>query len=85
MEKTKGIIKLSIRNTDDVLLFDNNSELSPLLTIPEVARLLKVSVSGVRRILQQRCLPFIKVGGSIRLLKEDVAAYLRKQRVEIIG
>jgi hypothetical protein len=32
-----------------------------LLTIPEAAELLKISVSGMRRLKQRRRVPFIKV------------------------
>jgi excisionase family DNA binding protein len=72
---------------DDVLLFENQSDgcFPALLTIPEVARLLTISPSGVRRLQQQREIPFVKVRGAVRFLKEDVIAYLRRQRVEAIG
>jgi len=53
-----------------------------LLTITEVAELLKISATGVRRLQQARRLPFIKVGGSIRFFKRDIIVYLEKQRVE---
>jgi excisionase family DNA binding protein len=56
-----------------------------LLTIAEVAELLKVSVSGVRRLQQARRLPFIKVGGSVRFSKSDIVSYLEKRRVESIN
>jgi excisionase family DNA binding protein len=52
-----------------------------LLTIPEVAKLLKISASGVRRLQQARQLPFIKVGGSVRFSKRDIASYLEARRV----
>jgi excisionase family DNA binding protein len=55
-----------------------------LLTIPEVAELLKVSVSTVRLLQQQRRIPFIKVGGSVRFERGDVLAYLEKRRVRAI-
>ena len=56
--------------------------LAELLTIAEVAEILRVSVSSVRRLQQQRVIPFYKVGGSVRLNKRDVISYLAKQRVE---
>jgi len=56
-----------------------------LLTVDEVALLLKVSVPTVRRLLEQRALPFIKVGGSIRFAPHDLTSYLAKNRVEPIG
>jgi excisionase family DNA binding protein len=55
-----------------------------LLTIPEVAELLKVSESTVRHLQQQRQIPFIKVGGSVRFTKSDVNSYLEKRRVRSI-
>jgi len=56
-----------------------------LLTIAEVAELLKISVSGVRRLQQARQLPFIKVGGSVRFLKRDIVVYLEERRLESVG
>ena len=55
-----------------------------LLTIAEVARILKISATGVRRLQLGRCIPFIKVGGSIRFTKNDVVSYVAKQRVEAV-
>jgi len=63
---------------------DTNSTVE-LLTIAELAELLKISVTGVRRLQQARQLPFIKVGGSVRFFKRDVIAYLKRQRVETVG
>ena len=55
-----------------------------LLTIKEVAELLKISQVSVRRLQQGRHLPFIKVGGSIRFAKIDIVGYLKKQRIDSI-
>jgi excisionase family DNA binding protein len=62
---------------------DANSP-SELLTIPEVAALLKISVPTVRRLQQRRQIPFVKVGGCVRFTRADVAAYLDKRRVGAI-
>jgi excisionase family DNA binding protein len=56
-----------------------------LLTIPDVAAILKVSIATVRRLQQQRKLPFIKIGGSIRFERSDVASYVAARRVRAIG
>ena len=56
-----------------------------LLTIKEVAELLRVSPQSVRRLQQGRHLPFIKVGGSVRFDKSDIINFLKKQRVEAIN
>jgi excisionase family DNA binding protein len=59
--------------------------LSGLLTIHDVAELLKLSVSTVRRLQRQRKIPFVKVGGSVRFVRSDLAAYLDGRRVSAIG
>ena len=55
-----------------------------LLTLTEVAKLFKISVSGVRRLQQQRLIPFIKIGGSVRFAKSDLVSYIERERVESI-
>jgi excisionase family DNA binding protein len=55
-----------------------------LLTIPEVAEFLKISVPSVRRLQQRRLIPFFKVGGSVRFTRSDILSYLEKKRVESI-
>ncbi len=62
-----------------------SSPVVDLLTVPEVAELLKISTSGVRRLQQQRTIPFIKVGGSVRFDRRDIAMYLERNRVNAIG
>ena len=56
-----------------------------LLTLSDVAGILKISVPTVRRLQQQRKIPFVKVGGSIRFARSDVALYLAARRVRAIG
>lgn len=84
----RGNFKLALGDfvAEPVPLFDNQSigSLPSLLTIPEVARLLKVSAQGIRRLQHARTVPFIKVGGSVRFALNDVLAYLEKQRVRAI-
>ena len=55
-----------------------------LLTIVEVAKLLRISVPSVRRLQYQRRIPFFKVGGRIRFAESDIVAYLQKRRVHSI-
>lgn len=62
---------------------DSNPTLE-LLTLAEVAKLFKISVPSVRRLQQQRCIPFIKIGGSVRFAKNDLVAYVERGRVESI-
>ena len=61
--------------------FDRNIE---LLTVTEVARLLKISVPSVRRLQQRWLIPFLKVGGSVRFTRGDIVSYLDKQRVKAV-
>ncbi len=56
-----------------------------LLTIAEMAEILKVSIASVRRLQQGRHIPFHKVGGSVRYAREDIVSYLAQHRVEAIG
>ena len=55
-----------------------------LLTIPEVADFLKLSIPTIRRLQQQRCIPFIKVGGCVRFTKSDIMSYLETRRVSSV-
>ena len=64
----------------------NDTDLArELLTIPEAARFLTISASGVRRLQYGRRIPFFKVGGSIRFAKSDLVSYLARQRVGSVG
>jgi excisionase family DNA binding protein len=56
-----------------------------LLTIPEAAELLKISVSGMRRLQQRRRIPFIKIGGSIRFARQDLLSFVQSNRMHAIG
>jgi len=56
-----------------------------LLTPDELTSVLKISKTGVYRLIAQRKIRFYKVGGSIRFDKNDVASYLQQNRVELIG
>jgi excisionase family DNA binding protein len=55
-----------------------------LLTIPEVAEFLKLSIPTVRRLQQQRHIAFIKVGGCVRFTKSDIMSYLETRRVSSV-
>jgi excisionase family DNA binding protein len=53
-----------------------------LLTVKEVAVLLRLSVPGVRELQARRHLPFIKVGGAVRFDKRDIIEYLKRRKVD---
>ncbi len=73
---------------EPVLSFDNQligaHPSIELLTIPEAAKLLKISVTSIRRLQQRRAIPFIKMGGSVRFVVKDLMTYIAKRRVESI-
>lgn len=77
--KNRGSPDCSLTNTSA-----NSSPTIELLTIADVAELLKISKAGVRRLQHGRHIPFHKVGGSVRFTKSDIMSYLRKNRVESI-
>jgi excisionase family DNA binding protein len=65
---------------------DNGStDTSALLTIVEAADLLRISVASVRRLQGGRSIPFLKVGGSVRFARSDIASFLDGCRVDRIA
>ncbi|HZU74291.1 MAG TPA: helix-turn-helix domain-containing protein [Acidimicrobiales bacterium] len=54
----------------------------PPLSIAEAAAFLNVTDRWVRRAVYERRLPYHKVGANVRLLVEDLRAYLASTRVE---
>jgi excisionase family DNA binding protein len=56
-----------------------------LLTVAKAAEMLGISTSGMRRLQQERCIPFFKVGRCVRFAKSDLAAYLTQHRVASVG
>jgi len=48
-----------------------------LLTLEEVAQILSISVSTVRRMIDDRELRARRVRGQLRVLKEDLEEYIR--------
>ena len=63
----------------------DSNQLAELLTVAEVADLLKISASSVRRLQSDRKIPFVKVRGSVRFVREDIVSYIARCRVEAIG
>ncbi|MEU7903649.1 helix-turn-helix domain-containing protein [Actinoplanes sp. NPDC049118] len=53
-----------------------------LLTVADLALLLKVEVRFVRRLVAERRIPFHKVGKFVRFYRRDVEAFVAAGRVE---
>lgn len=56
----------------------------PLLTLPEVASLLQISRSTMYRMVEDRQIPFIKVGSLIRFTKANLEAFLHSRHINPI-
>ena len=56
-----------------------------LLTVADVAELLKISELSVRRLQSDRKIPFVKVRGSVRFARADIVSYIARCRVEAVG
>lgn len=72
------------------LLIQNSMPISynpkiELITPDELAITLKISKTGVYRLVEKRQIHFHKVGGSLRFNIQDVIAYLEQNRIESIG
>jgi len=57
---------------------DRNNE---ILTIEELAELLKVSTRTIRRIIRRRELPYIRIGRQLRFRRGDVDAWLESSTI----
>lgn len=53
-------------------------ERSPLLTVPEFARLMGSPPSRVRKMILCREIPVVKIGRSVRLRAEDLDSLIRR-------
>lgn len=58
--------------------------MNELITVPELALLLKVEVRFVRRLVAERRIPYTKVGKYVRFHRCDVEAFIAAGRVEPI-
>jgi len=50
--------------------------MDPLLTVPEVARLLRISRSKAYALVQRE-LPHVKIGANVRVKESDLAQYVQ--------
>jgi excisionase family DNA binding protein len=59
--------------------------LSPLLNVPEAAKLLGIKVRTLRQWLSQRRIPFYKVGRLTKLRQQDLSAFIEANRKEAVS
>jgi len=52
-----------------------------LLTVPEIAALLRFTVKGVYALVESRRIPFVRVSNRVRFLRSDVLRWLQENRV----
>lgn len=62
----------------------NLAEFPPLVTTREAATILRVDNETVRRLLVQKKLPGIKIGGSWRIKRDDLFAILNGQQTHAV-
>ena len=53
----------------------------PLLTVKEVAGVLKVAVKTVRREIKRGELPAIRIGRQLRISADDLVLYIRRRQL----
>jgi excisionase family DNA binding protein len=51
----------------------------PILTIPEVARYLKISKSKIYALVSKEEIPHLKIGRNVRIRRKDLQAWMEKQ------
>lgn len=52
-----------------------------LLTVPEVAALLRLTPKGIYAMVEGRRIPFVKVSNRVRFVRADVVRWLSENRV----
>ena len=63
--------------------FDSNAQ--NLITPEDLTKILNISKSSVYRLVDNRSLPFYKVGGNLRFSLTDIDSYLKEVRIESIS
>jgi excisionase family DNA binding protein len=61
-----------------------SATLNHLLTVPEAAKVLGVSVNTLRQWVCQRRLPTIKLGKAVRFSPEDLQQFIQNNRREAV-
>ncbi len=55
-----------------------------LLTVPEVAALLRMPVTSIYRLTDMRRIPVVRIGRVLRFERAALAAWIAKQRVPVL-
>ena len=55
----------------------------PILTIPEVARYLKMSKSKIYDLVSKKEIPHIKIGRNVRIRQTDLQIWMEKQTSQL--
>ncbi len=55
-----------------------------ILTIPEVARYLKISKSKIYYLGQRREIPHVRIGRNVRIKESELTKWLDKQQYSIV-
>ncbi len=55
----------------------------PILTIPEVARYLKMSKSKVYNLVSKKEIPHLKIGRNVRIRQADLQRWIEKQTKQL--
>lgn len=54
----------------------------PVLTVPEVAEYLKISISKVYHLVQRKQIPHLKIGRNVRIRESDLMKWISEQWVD---
>jgi excisionase family DNA binding protein len=63
---------------------ESTAALGLLLTVEEVAGLLRLSKKGIYAMVEARRIPFVKISNRLRFLKSDVLDWLSENRVSAL-
>jgi excisionase family DNA binding protein len=55
----------------------------PILTVPEVARYLKISKAKIYYLVSKKEIPHLKIGRNIRIRQRDFQIWLEKQVMQL--
>ena len=55
----------------------------PILTIPEVARYLKISKSKIYNLVSKKEIPHLKIGRNVRIRQTDLQKWMEKQTKQL--